>query len=102
MAGQLVGRRIVRCVRRPRDHGQPPIRKEVRERLGHSQPDEQQRTSSPTHRLRSPISAPSTPLEQPLSQVRELDEMAVDLTDAFYWGVFKLSGLVGDPVPALA
>jgi len=36
------------------------------------------------------------------AQVHELDEMAVDLAHPFYWGVFKLSGLVGEPVGALA
>jgi hypothetical protein len=33
--------------------------------------------------------------------VRQLDDTAVDLSHPFYWGVFKLSGLVGNPVAAL-
>ena len=36
------------------------------------------------------------------SQVRELDDMAVDLSHPFYWGVFKLSGLVREPIDAFA
>ena len=35
------------------------------------------------------------------AEVRELDEMDVDLGHPFYWGVFKLSGLVGGQVYAL-
>jgi CHAT domain-containing protein len=35
------------------------------------------------------------------AQVGELDEMDIDLAHPFYWGVFKLSGLVSGQVDAL-
>ncbi len=35
------------------------------------------------------------------SKLRELDAIGADLTHPFYWGVFKLSGLVSEPVIAL-
>lgn len=35
------------------------------------------------------------------NEVRDLDDWNVDLSHPFHWGVFKLSGLVGEPIQAL-